>query len=100
METKESIKSDRSIINKSSFRLSDNDILLLSRGLKFVPTPNWNKKISDKEWYNIGQHIRKIEWAEINEGETDKIEAYKKTNEQIRSKKLKTPKFSSPESAL
>ena len=68
---------------------------LLHCGLGFVPTPKWNKEIKRKEWENLFQHIRRVEWGEV----------YKDAEEcapenAITSKKLKVPKLSRPKTQL
>ena len=77
--------------------LSDDDIKLLCLGLKFAPTPKWDQSTRDKEWKNLFQHVRKVEWADYFRDEERDEHAELTT---IRSRKLKTPNFSRPQSQL
>ena len=74
--------------------MNDDDLLLLSLGLKFAPTPNWNKSVVMSEWLSLFQHIRRCEWNNIFDNDHDN-----QSQNEKRIKfpaKLKLPKTSRP----
>jgi len=58
-------KADKMILNKSSIQLDDYDNVLLCKGLRFAPTPNWSKSVGNAEWINAWQHVRRTEWNAV-----------------------------------
>jgi len=79
------------ILNKSSLQLDDYDKVLLCKGLRFAPTPNWSKPVENAEWINAWQHVRRTEWNAVLGQKDD-------TNF-VLPKKLSIPKTSRPDSA-
>ena len=82
------------ILNKSDIILTIDDMELLSFGLKFVPTPDWNEQVEGKEWDSHYQHVRRVEWQDYFKTDSDNNEERKPS---INSKKLTHPKFSRPD---
>ncbi len=89
------MEKSRNIVNKSDVVLDMSDLKLLSLGLNFVPTPNWNGSIERKEWNNLFQHVRKTEWQDIFK---EDLESNYKSTASI--EKLKVRKFSRPNNKL
>ena len=84
------IRADSIILNKSHFNLNVSHKLLLIKGLNFVPTPKWNNKMEDKEWFNLMRHIRAVEWEScFPDNNSD-------SNLNCLPKKLKISKFNRP----
>ena len=84
------LRANSIILNKSDMNLNDSHKLLLIRGLNFVPTPKWNDKMEDKEWFNLMRHIRSVEW------ESFFPEDESRTSFQNLPKKLQITKFNRP----
>ena len=81
------------ILNKSNLDLNRFDKQLLSFGNQFIPTPNWDKRVVQKERENLLKHIRALEWKDFFE---NKENVEDDINYNI-SSKLNVPKFSRPE---
>ena len=77
------------ILNKSEIVLNDAHKLLLARGLNFVPTPKWNDKIEDNEWFSLMRHVRSVEWQSVFQNQDENNVAHLP-------EKLKIQKFNRP----
>jgi len=53
------------VLNKSDVDISEECLILLSRGLNFIPTPKWSKEVYDCELHNLVEHKRRMKWAHI-----------------------------------
>ena len=74
-----------------------NDLKLINLGLNFTPTPNWNEKVKNKEWYNLSRHIRQIEWDDYFNKNNELDDIQEKKEILTTSKKLIVPKSSKPQ---
>lgn len=84
-------------MNKSDFELDLNDLRLLHHGLGFVPTPKWTGRVERKEWENLFQHIRRVEWKDF----FGSLDGATEGEEEVEiPKKLKIPKFSRPDTQV
>ena len=92
--TEENKRFNDLILNKSKLELNRFDKQLLCFGNQFIPTPNWDKRVVQKERENLLKHIRALEWKDFFENR-DTVE--NDINYNI-SCKLNVPKFSRPES--
>ena len=60
-------RASKVIVNKSDLLLTDADNQLLLLGLSFIPTPRPSSSGLEKEWTELNQHIRRVEWAHVFE---------------------------------
>ena len=86
------INEAKNIVNKSNIKLDINDLKLLSLGLNFVPTPNWNNAIERKEWTNWFYHVRRVEWHDYFKDSESSEQNIKKN-----CSKLNVPNHSRPQ---
>ena len=77
------------VLNESSIELDDHDKALLCKGLRFAPTPNWSQSVENAEWLNVQEHVRITEWSTVLGEKND--------GDFVLPKKLKIPKFSTPQ---
>ena len=58
-------KAEDVIVNKTDLVLDDSDKRVLLLGLSFIPTPKFSDTDLEKEWTELNQHIRRIEWENV-----------------------------------